>query len=178
MDKDLKLWEKAVEFHGHICGGLTIGYRGAILAMELLELDFSQDEEVVCVTENDACGVDAIQVILGCSVGKGNLLFRLRGKQAFSFFNRKTGKSIRLVLKADAMNNDCTNEERQKFLFTANSNEIFHVKEVQFVLPERARIFNSIECDSCGEKTADHLIKLQGDKKLCLDCFVPYERFM
>lgn len=66
--------------------------------MELLELDFSADEDVVCITENDACGVDAIQVLLGCSVGKGNLLFHLRGKQAFSFYNRKTGKAVRLVL--------------------------------------------------------------------------------
>lgn len=67
--------------------------------MELLELDFSADEDVVCITENDACGVDAIQVLLGCSVGKGNLLFHLRGKQAFSFYNRKTGKAVRLVLR-------------------------------------------------------------------------------
>ena len=54
---------------------------------------------MVCISENDACGVDAIQVLLGCSVGKGNLLFHMRGKQAFSFYNRKTGKSVRLVLK-------------------------------------------------------------------------------
>ena len=78
-------------FHGHACGGLTIGFQAARYGMELLELDFSADEDVVCITENDACGVDAIQVLLGCSVGKGNLLFHLRGKQAFSFYNRKTG---------------------------------------------------------------------------------------
>ena len=93
------LWEQCVEFHGHVCGGLTIGYKASLYAMELLRLNFSQDEEVVCIAENDACGVDAVQVVLGCSVGKGNLLFHIRGKQAFSFFNRKTGKSVRLVLK-------------------------------------------------------------------------------
>ena len=94
-----ELWDKAAAFHGHVCGGLTIGYQAAIYAIKLLDLDFSEDEEVVCITENDACGVDAIQVVLGCSVGKGNLLFHMRGKQAFSFYNRKTGKSVRLVLK-------------------------------------------------------------------------------
>ena len=52
----------------------------------------------MCIAENDACGCDAIQVILGCSVGKGNLLFHMRGKQAFSFYRRGTGKSVRLVL--------------------------------------------------------------------------------
>ena len=73
MDKK-ELWEKCVAFHGHECGGLTIGYKAALYAADLLELTFSSDEEVVCISENDACGIDAIQVILGCSIGKGNLL--------------------------------------------------------------------------------------------------------
>ena len=63
------LWEKAVAFHGHACGGLTIGYRAALYAIELLDLTFSKDEQVVCISENDTCSVDAIQVILGCSIG-------------------------------------------------------------------------------------------------------------
>ena len=76
-------WERCVAFHGHECGGLTIGYKAAQYAAKLLELKFSADEQVVCIAENDACGVDAIQVMLGCSVGKGNLLFHMTGKQAF-----------------------------------------------------------------------------------------------
>ena len=92
------LWQRAIDFHGHTCPGIAIGYRAALYAMELLGLEFSDDEQVVCITENDACGVDAIQSILGCSVGKGNLLFHLRGKQAFSFYRRSTGQSVRLVL--------------------------------------------------------------------------------
>ena len=55
------LWERCVAFHGHACGGLTIGFKAALYAAELLELTFSPDEQVVCVSENDACGVDAIQ---------------------------------------------------------------------------------------------------------------------
>lgn len=109
LDSEKKLWEKAAAFHGHVCPGLTIGYRAALYAMDLLELTFSDDEQVVCIAENDACGVDAIQAILGCSIGKGNLLFHMRGKQAFSFYNRKTGKSVRLVLKARPR--DMTREE-------------------------------------------------------------------
>ena len=87
------MWNKCVEFHGHECGGLAIGYQAALYARELLNIEKSQDEDIVCITENDACGVDAIQVILGCSMGKGNLLIKMRGKQAFSIFNRRTGES-------------------------------------------------------------------------------------
>ena len=54
MDNDRKLWEKCVAFHGHECGGLTIGYKAALYAAELLELSFSEDEKFVCISENDA----------------------------------------------------------------------------------------------------------------------------
>ena len=119
LDSEKKLWEKAAAFHGHVCPGLTIGYRAALYAIDLLGLTFSDDEQVVCITENDACGVDAIQAILGCSIGKGNLLFHMRGKQAFSFYNRKTGKSEPVAKpqrKVQVVNHD----NRCQMLFMAN----------------------------------------------------------
>ena len=32
MDENKVLWKKCVEFHGHECGGLTIGYKAALYA--------------------------------------------------------------------------------------------------------------------------------------------------
>mgnify|MGYP000417609195 CR=1 FL=1 len=50
------LYKKCVEFHGHSCGGLLVGFRAALCAMERFGLDGrAQDEELVCVAENDAC---------------------------------------------------------------------------------------------------------------------------
>ena len=169
------LWEQCVEFHGHVCGGLAIGYKASLYAMELLRLNFSQDEEVVCIAENDACGVDAVQVVLGCSVGKGNLLFHIRGKQAFSFFNRKTGKSVRLVLKDRPA--FASKEESFAYLQEREPEELFDVKPTVCRIPERARLFRSFPCDCCGEMTAEHMMRLQDGKKLCLDCWKEYDRF-
>ena len=168
-------WERCVAFHGHECGGLTIGYQAARYAKELLELTFSDDEEVVCITENDACGVDAIQVMLGCSVGKGNLLFHIRGKQAFSFYNRKNGKSARLVLKPRPEN--MTRQESFAYYQGHEPKELFEVKPATIPLPEKARLFESYLCDCCGEITGANWIRLSGGRKLCLDCVESYDRF-
>ena len=168
-------WKRCVAFHGHECGGLTIGYKAAQYAIELLGLEFSNDEQVVCISENDACGVDAIQVMLGCSVGKGNLLFHMRGKQAFSFFNRKNGKSVRLVLKPKP--HDMTREESFAYYQSCEPKDMFEVKETTVTLPEEARIFHSYTCDHCGESTGANWIRLAGDQKLCLDCYKSYDRF-
>ena len=175
MDKDRVFWEKCAAFHGHVCGGLTIGYKAALYAAELLELTFSEDEQVVCICENDACGVDALQVILGCSVGKGNLLFHMRGKSAYSIYNRKTGKSVRLVLrdKPEGM----TREESYAYYQGCEPKDMFDVKATTIALPERARLFDSYRCECCGEMTGANWIRIQGGKKLCLDCIAAYDRF-
>ncbi|MBR0600332.1 FmdE family protein [Sinanaerobacter chloroacetimidivorans] len=167
------LFDQSAAFHGHTCPGLAIGVRAAAEAQRILGLKFSEDEEIVCVTENDACGVDGIQVILGCSAGKGNLIFRMRGKQAYSFFNRKNGRKVRLVLKNLPK---MDREEKQKFILDAPFEDVFLEKQPDYGLPEEARIFESIECEICGEKTAEPYIRLENGKKVCIDCVTEYHR--
>ena len=171
----MKTWNDCVAFHGHECGGLTIGYKASLYAIELLKLEFSADEQVVCISENDACGVDAVQVMLGCSIGKGNLLFHMRGKQAFSFYNRKTGASVRLVLKPKP--EGMTREESFAYYQSCEPKDMFDVKDATIRLPEKARLFDSYICDCCGERTASNWIRLAGGRKLCLDCYEGYDRF-
>ena len=171
----MKTWKDCVAFHGHECGGLTIGYKASLYAMELLDLEFSDDEQVVCIAENDACGIDGIQVMLGCSVGKGNLLFHMRGKSAYSFYNRKTGKSVRLVMKPKPAG--MTREESFAYYQACKPQEMFEVKQTTIRLPEKARLFASFTCDCCGESTGANWIRLVGDRKLCLDCCESYDRF-
>ena len=171
----MKTWKDCVAFHGHECGGLTIGYKASLYAIELLKMEFSADEQVVCIAENDACGVDAVQVMLGCSIGKGNLLFHMRGKQAFSFYNRKTGASVRLVLKPKP--EGMTREESFAYYQSCEPKDMFDVKDATIQLPEKARLFDSYICECCGEVTGANWIRLAGDKKLCLDCYESYDRF-
>ncbi len=94
-----KLWEKAVAFHGHECIGLAWGgFRVAEAALEYLEAERDIDEQILGVVENDSCAVDAIQLMTGCTLGKGNLIFHDYGKQVYTFVLRKSGKAIRITI--------------------------------------------------------------------------------
>ena len=135
----------------------------------------SSNEQVVCIAENDACGVDAIQALLGCSIGKGNLLFHMRGKQAFSFYNRATGKSVRLVLRPRP--EGMTREESFAYYQAQEPADLFDVKPATIALPEKAKLFDSYRCACCGEITGANWIRLVGGQKLCLDCAGSYDRF-
>lgn len=168
------LYEKSAEFHGHKCPGLAIGVRVAAEVKRLMGIDFSNDEEIVCITENDACGVDGIQVILGCTAGKGNLIFRPRGKHAYSFFNRKNGESVRLILKE--LYKQENREAKQKYILEAPFDEIFLTRKPKYELPEEARIFESVNCEVCGESTSEPYVRLENARKVCLDCYNEYSR--
>jgi formylmethanofuran dehydrogenase subunit E len=162
----MRTWEDCVAFHGHECGGLAIGYKAALYAAELLELTFSDDEQVVCIAENNACGIDAISVMLGCTLGKGNLILQVVGKTAYSFYNRKTGQAVRLVLNPLSI-------PRQESLayFRANAPQaLFTVKPVTRALPQKAQLYENFVCDCCGESAAEAWCTQIDGKKLCADC--------
>ena len=76
--------EGARRFHGHSCPGLTMGIRVSEIALREIG-PHSTDEEVVCITETDHCGVDAIQYLTGCALGKGNRIHQDHSKTIFTF---------------------------------------------------------------------------------------------
>ena len=106
-----ELIDQTISFHGHWCPGLAIGIRAAEWALN--EMGRSGDEEIVTVTETDMCGVDAIQFLLSCTFGKGNLIYRDHGKHVVILLERHSGRGIRISLKAGAIER---NERHQKLL--------------------------------------------------------------
>ncbi len=164
----MKTWEDCVYFHGHQCGGLTIGYKASLYAIKLLDLTFSKDEQVACISETDGCSVDAISVMLGCSIGKGNLIIHQRGKSAFSFYSRATGKSVRLALRQKPEH--ITKAESFAYYQSLAPEEMFDVKETVLPLPEKANLYPSHVCRGCGELTGEKWMVQKGTGWFCLDC--------
>ncbi len=202
MTQPIKTYEEAVAFHGHACPGLALGYRAAHYAMDALRAGRSDDEELVCIVENDACGVDAIQVVAGCSVGKGNLLPRDFGKHAYTFIDRKYNRAIRLVqrpepvveridpqaaaLRPKVMDGSATREEQREFharlaaviktILSMPVDELFVVKEIEPDIPEKARVFFSVQCASCCEMVAEHRARVKDGQFVCIPCAGEYGR--
>lgn len=190
----MKDFNEAVAFHGHTCGGLAMGYKACELAIEKLGLSFSEDEEVVCITETDSCTVDAIQVVLGCTAGKGNLFINNWGKNAFSFYRRDNDTSIRLVANPECMpvnsemaelrpkvfSGKATQEEIDRFhtlshlgienILNTPAANMFLVKEATEPLPGHARIYNNVICSICGEQVAEGLAPVIDGKHVCIPC--------
>jgi len=187
-------FKRCVDFHGHICPGVAIGFQAAQVLMKRLGVSRAPDEELVAVVENDACGADAIQVMTGCTFGKGNFVFRNYGKHAFSLADRKRRKTVRVCLQPDALptkpehlalfekirSDNATPEERDRFnqlreerlkdVLEADAESLFTIEETSVDIPPRARIVDSGICDVCGEPTMVDLLCDMNGKKVCIPC--------
>lgn len=187
-------FKRCIEFHGHICPGVSIGFRAVKGCMEALKETRAEDEELVAIVETDACAADAVQVMTGCTFGKGNFLYKDYGKMAVTLLSRKTGKGIRVCLLPDAfslnpehhklmkkvMSGQATAEEREAFqkhhlessydILEKPLEYLFHIKPVEMEIPAKARIEPSVICDSCGEGAMSSKLEVIDGQNLCRGC--------
>jgi formylmethanofuran dehydrogenase subunit E len=195
----MKRYDNIVDFHGHSCPGLALGYRVALRALKEFK-KYAEDEEIVAIVENNSCAVDAVQVITGCTFGKGNLIFRDYGKQVYTFIRRPSGKAIRISV---IWEKPAETEEEKKLwvayakghrtkkilefvhskktsgihhILNARDDELFAVTRGKEALPPEAEIYRSIRCQRCDEKVAEPKVRLREGKMLCIPCFERKER--
>ena len=165
-------FEEVVRFHGHSCPGVAMGYRMAKAAMERLSEARAEDEEIVAIVENNACGVDAVQFLTGCTFGKGNFIFKDYGKQVYTFYSRNTGKGYRVVFHGSNIPESArgSREEMLKWLLVADEKDIISVNEVNIDEPEPARMVPSVKCEFCGEMVMETRTKKLDGKYACIPC--------
>jgi len=166
-------FEEVARFHGHICPGLAIGYRMTLAALASLSEHRAEDEEIVAIVENDACGVDALQYLSGCTFGKGNLIFRDVGKSVYTLYSRRTGAGVRVVWKDPHMPDELSEDRiaRIDWILKAPEDQLISIRAVHIDAPPMARIHESAHCDVCGERMMATRIRQSGDQVLCIPCW-------
>ncbi len=186
-------FEEVVRFHGHTCPGLAFGYRVSLAALEEMAVD-GRHERLVAVVENRSCAVDAIQVVTGCTLGKGNLVVEDFGKQVYSFINATDGRGVRIAViwQAPPEGEEMQEVWRQfnsgnrhpeivrqikahkgkkvRAILEASDEELFKIEAGQFVVPEPARVYESVRCSKCHEKVMAPMAKVDGETILCIPC--------
>lgn len=188
------LWHRCAAFHGHVCPGLALGFVATRMAMKKLREERAEDEGLVAVVENDACFADAVQVLTGCTFGKGNFIHKDFGKMALTLFSRGSGRGVRVALKGDVLGRNpehlqllrkmmsgqanAVEQARFKALHAQRTREILHVEPesvfqatwVDGPPPEKARMEPSTPCADCGEPTMPSKMADTPSGALCRAC--------
>jgi formylmethanofuran dehydrogenase subunit E len=139
-----------------------------------------------------------VQVVTGCTFGKGNLVFRDYGKHVYTFINRDTEDAVRISLKSSVdlehvdpvwrqlrtkvSSGSASQAEELEFrkradkiaetLMKMPEEDLFDITHIEIaVVPRKARIFRSVTCHKCGEPVSEHRVRLENGEAVCIPCF-------
>jgi formylmethanofuran dehydrogenase subunit E len=190
--------EAGQKFHGHKCPAMPLGLRVGAAAMSRLGVERATDGQLVALVElgEDHCAhcfADEIQMITGCTYGKGNIQQLNYGKWGVTLIDRASGHAVRVVPKAEAMlankRSDFFTKYREKGIpasqvpaqvvepliekvMSAPDEMLMNIgKPFDHPLPKKVESFVGFVCDLCGEVTVEGYGRPLGDKKMCIPCY-------
>lgn len=185
------------QFHGHKCPAMPMGLRAGAAAMNKLGIDRTGNSEWMALVEIGdnhcaTCFADGIQVITGCTLGKGNIKKLNYGKWGITLINKKLGKAVRVAPTAEAMGQ---NKKSSFFVdyrikgvpptkvpgdvvdpliervMGMPEEKLLNVSEVfDYEWKEDPHSFDSFVCEECGEMVVEEYGRIKHDKKVCIPC--------
>ncbi len=189
--------EMGIKFHGHKCPAQPMGLRAGALAMNTLGVERSKSSEVICLIEIGfdhcaTCFADGVQVITGCTFGKGNIYRLNYGKFGVTLIDKKNKKAIRVVPKAEAMERNKKSpfftEYRMKGIpaegvpseivdpliesvMNAKDEDLFNISNVfDYEFKDAPHPFRTVRCSVCGEFMLEHYAHIVDGKPVCEYC--------
>jgi formylmethanofuran dehydrogenase subunit E len=184
--------------HGHKCPAMPLGLRAGAAALHALGVDRAQDGQLEVLLElGDAhcahCFADGVQMITGCTFGKGNIRKLGLGKFGLTLVDRATGRKVRVVPKAEVQlatrQTPFFQDYRMKGIpasqvpaevvepliqnvMNAPVEKILRVGDVQQgpVASRPPEQFSAFVCERCGDMVIESYGRVQGDQKVCIPC--------
>ena len=190
-------YEAGLTLHGHKCPAMPMGLRVGAAAMNALGVERAKDGQLLALVElgEDHCATcfaDGVQMITGCTFGKGNIKKLHYGKWGVTLVEVTTGRAVRVTPKAEAMlankQTEFFKEYREKGVpaskvpagvveplvervMDAPDEKLLTVGQVfQYEIKHRPHSFSGLVCDECGEMVVEGYARIVGDKKVCIPC--------
>lgn len=193
---DRELLELGMKFHGHKCPAMPMGLRTGLAAMKALGVERAPDGQLMALVEIDedhcaTCWADGVQVATGCTFGKGNIKKLHYGKWGLTLIDKKTGRSVRVVPKASAMQKNKESKFMElrasgvpasqvpaevadplvEMVSNAPDEMLLDIGEVKpYEWHDGPHTFASKVCPSCGEMVVERNMRVKDGQAVCLPC--------
>lgn len=187
--------KRVVDFHGHVCPELVLGGKFCEFVQRFLDDKVLDGNGFSVLAENNTAALDAIQILLGVTVGNQRLMVMDYGKHNYTLYSRDQGQgwSFRMIalhfgdeelfhgLEEKIMNDNALLEDivsfqrlidaRVRRIYTLSPEDLFVIEPAR--CPQYPRESTSLYaiCSLCGEQVlATRSIECR-NKVLCLPCF-------
>ncbi len=192
-----EFFDAGLKLHGHKCPPMPLGLRAGAAAMNRLGVERTQDAQLLALVElgDDHaahCFADGVQMITGCTFGKGNIEKLGYGKFGLTLVDKATGRAVRVVPHAEAQLQIKRTPFFQQYrmkgvpaskvpgevvdpliaqVLHAPEDQLLAVSDVfDYEVPAKVENFHSFVCDRCGELVVEPYGRVVGTHKVCIPC--------
>ena len=189
--------EPGLILHGHRCPAMPLGLRAGAAAMNALGVERSGASTLEAILElgDDHCAhcfADGVQMVTGCTFGKGNIKKLGYGKFGLTLVDRQTGRAVRVVPRAEAQlqtkKTAFFTEYRMKgvpptdvpvevvqplidMVMSVPVEAILAVGEVhEHPVQPGHEDFEGLVCDRCGEMVVARYARTVNGQHVCIPC--------
>lgn len=191
-----KILESAFQFHGHRCVLMPLGVRMGALALKELSVEKAEDRDPVALMELSdgqagGCLIDGVQVVTGCTFGKGNIKKLQYGKLALTLVSKEKKQGVRISVRPEVMMGIKSSQFSQlraqgmpysqipretadaiiEPILAKGDDELFKVEHLEeYYFEEEPLLYRGIKCSRCGEIVAEDRARLVEGKPYCIPC--------
>lgn len=176
-------WEQVVDFHGHTCPGIAIGFRVAQIAQRELGLRPGPGSELLVKAETHSCALDAFQVLNKATCGRGSLRVKEKGKHVYLFQYSGREEIVRIAIKGALIEHVAEPEsfasprqrqnwvlENIQFILGSPEEDFCAIQKIPSSLQQTSKAPHWATCSVCGEAVRpDHAVQ-SGEEYKCLTC--------
>ncbi len=187
----------ALNMHGHLCGGMPLGFVAGKAAMNALGVSREENMDkfvIIYSGERHAAGcfADGVQFATGCTFGKGLMKKEAKGKFSFILVDKNKNKAVKVTIKPEVMLNAFKSkfielrkkgvkpsnvpqdlaEQMFKKPFGLNPDDFLKIEgPFDFETAKGKSCFNLVVCEKCGDVCAENYARIENGKKVCPECF-------
>jgi formylmethanofuran dehydrogenase subunit E len=187
--------KRVVDFHGHVCPELALGSKFCEFVQHLLDEKVLKGNGFSVLAENSTAALDAIQILLGVTIGNQRLMVMDYGKHNYTLYSghQDQGWICRMNalnfadekafhrLEEKIMNDNALLEDivsfqqlidaRVRRIFALSPEELFVIEPTRCAQqPQESTSLYTI-CSICGEQVLTTRCIERRNKLLCLPCF-------
>lgn len=134
-------WEQVIDFHGHTCPEIALGYRVAQIALRELGIRPTPESELSITADTHSCALDAFQILNHVTYGRGNLKVNGGHSHVYHFQYSGTAKELQISVQQEIIDHLPAVDDS----LSAREKQNRNLEAIQYILSAEEAAFCSIQ---------------------------------